>query len=182
MSPPSQGQLPNLGTGDFGPRKDHVVDIHHNGKVIVIVHKDDPVRPIVPNLLFAQGDVHTYVFVHGGQTKTRFENREIGTHEIPEPVVASLLANQFGSRLAGMSLRMCTCYGNLLRPGDSQTLVQRLAGLLPKTTFEGYHGLVRVLASPAEIRLGLSVKWDATAVPPGPIVAGPPGNWELITP
>jgi hypothetical protein len=70
----------------------------------------------------------------------------------------------------------------MLRPGDTRTLVQGLAGLLPKTSFQAYHGLVRVLANPAEVRLGLSVRWDATAVPPGPVVTGPPGIWEVVNP
>jgi len=36
----------------------------------------------------------------------------------------------------------------LAAAGGVKTLVQRLAGLLPRTRFEGYHGLVRVLANP----------------------------------
>src|SRR5262249_26843034 len=145
-------------------------------------HKDDPVRAILPGLRFDPADDRLYVFVHGGQTRTRFENREVGTHEIPDTVIARLLSNRYGALLDGVCVRMCTCYGNLLRPGDARAAVQGLAGLLPRTRFEAYHGLVRVLASPPEIRLGLSVRWDAAAVPPGPVVAGPPGNWEPVAP
>src|SRR5205823_6417065 len=95
-----------------------------------------------PHLQIAPEDSYSYVFVHGGQERTRFENLAIGTHEIPVQVVAGILMNQYGSQLDGMSVRMCTCFGNLLRPGDAETLVQGLAGLLPSTDFEAYHGLV----------------------------------------
>jgi hypothetical protein len=182
MTPHSPGQLPMLALSDFGPGLDHVIDVHDNGKVIALLHKDDPVRLILPNLQFPDDDPFTYAFIHGGQSRTRFENAEVGTHEIPVAVVARILTNQFGSQLLGMSIRMCTCYGNLLRPGDPRTLVQSLAGLLPNTAFEGYHGLVRVLAQPPEVRLGMSIQWDSTAVPPGPVITGPPGNWEPVTP
>jgi hypothetical protein len=182
MSSSSSGQLPKLGVLDFAPGKDHLVEICHQGKVIALVHKDDPVRPILPLLQFAENDLYAYLFIHGGQTRTRFENREFGTHEIPDHVVAALLSNQYGSQLDGMSIRVCACYGNMKRPGDTRTAVQGLASLLPKTSFQGYHGLVRVLANPAELRLGLSIQWDATVVPPGPVVIGPPGNWEPIIP
>jgi hypothetical protein len=179
MSSPGQGHLPQLTAADFGPGKDHVAEPHHNGKIFAIVHKDDPVRLILPNLTFAPDDPYTYIFLHGGQAQTRFENMEYGTHEIPAAVAATLLKNQYGARLNGVGVRMCTCYGNLLRPGDAKTAVQLLAALLPQTAFEGYHGLVRVLANPAEIRLGLSIKWDPQV---GPVVAGPPGNWEPVVP
>lgn len=182
MSVPGSGSLPQLTFADFGVGQDHVIDVHQQGKVIGIVHKDDPIRPILPHLSFSAGDRYTYLFVHGGQTHSRFENRDVGTHEIPAQVVANILGNKYGGQLVRMMVRLCTCYGNLLRPGDVETIAQSLAKALPRMTFEGYHGLVRVLANPAEIRLGLSVLWDATAIPPGPVVTGPPGNWEPITP
>lgn len=177
--PPPPRLLPPLGVGDFGPGLDHVIDVHQAGKVIGLLHKDDPVRPILPNLRFPAEDPYAYVFVHGGRETTRFENLDAGTHEIPDSVVAALLG---GSLTAGRGsqVRMCTCFGNLLRPGDALTLVGRLALLLPWAGFEGYHGLVRVRANPAEVRLGLSVQWDPTAIPPGPVVSGPPGDWEPV--
>jgi len=182
MSPSSSGQLPILVLADFGPGMEHVVETYHNGKVVAIVHKDDPARQVIPNLQFGPGDPHTYVFVHGGREVTRFENRVVGTHEIPEQVIAGLLTTQYGSQLDGMSVRLCSCYGNMLRPGDSRTAGQRLAGLLPRTNFEAYHGLVLLDVSPAKIRLGLTVRWDPTSVPPGPLVVGPPGSWERVSP
>jgi hypothetical protein len=115
----------------------------------------------------------------GGEEATRFENLRTGTHEIPSAVVAELLVNQYGSQLASLNLRMCTCYGNLLRSGETKTLVQLLAGLLPQTKIEAYHGLVRLYARPAEIRLGASIRWDPLF---GPIVVGPPGPWEPVLP
>lgn len=182
MSSPWSSQLPKLGIGDFAPGQAHVVDIHENGKIIAMVHRNDPLRLILPNLRIANDDPYTYAFIHGGQTHSRFENMDIGTREIPDHVISTLLVNHYGKQLDSMSIRMCTCYGNLLRPGNSRTLVQMLALLLPRTRFEGYHGLVRVIANPPEVRLGLSVQWDTSAMPPGPVVVGPPGNWEVIIP
>src|SRR5690242_4300083 len=114
MNPSGPAPPPTLGVADFGPGLDHVIDVHLNGKVVALVHQSDPLRPILPNLQFAPDDPHTYVFAHGGQTHTRFENMEVGTHEIPDAVVANLLTSVFGGQLRGMSIRMCTCYGNLL--------------------------------------------------------------------
>ena len=94
---------------------DHVVEVYQHGKIIAIVHKDDPVRNHLASLSMAPTDPHTYVFVHGGQEFSRFENMQCGTHEIPDRVVATLLVNQYGRQLDGMSIRMCTCYGNMLR-------------------------------------------------------------------
>src|SRR5947207_2055418 len=120
MSPAGGNPFPKLSAADFGPGLDHVVDVEQNGKVIAIVHKDDPVRPYLPNLTFDLGDAYTYVFVHSSDEVSRFENLETGTHEIPNDVVAQLLN--------GMKIRMCTCYGNMLRPGESHTAVGGLAG------------------------------------------------------
>src|SRR5437016_6169335 len=106
MSSPGAGSLPSLSVGDFGPGKDHVAEALHNGKVMAILHRSDPARPVLPHLQFAASDGYTYVFVHGGRDVTRFENLEIGTFEIPEDVMAKLLTNQYGSRLTGMSIRM----------------------------------------------------------------------------
>jgi hypothetical protein len=182
MAPLVPSQLPKLQVGDFAPGQDHVAESYHNGKVFAILHKDDTARQILPNLTFAAGDPHTYVFVHGGEDVTRFENMQVGTHEIPTEVVAELLKTAYGSNLNGMSLRLCTCYGNLLRPGDVKTLVQGLADLLPQTMWAGYHGLVILDINPPQIRLGRSIQWDATLVPPGPVIVGPPGTWEPVTP
>ncbi len=182
MSSPTFRSLPRLGVADFGPGQDHIVEVYHQEKVIAILHKGDPARQILPALQFPPEDHHTYLFVHGGQEVTRFENLAIGTHEIPEDVVADLLLQQYGSRLNSMCLRLCACYGNLRRPGDAWTAAQRLAVLLPRSSLEGYHGLVILDKNPAAIRLGRTVQWDATRIPPGPVVMGPPGPWERVTP
>jgi hypothetical protein len=182
MTPSASQPLPLLTVADFGPGSDHVADAYHNGKVFAILHKSDPARAILPGLSFAPDDDYVYVFVHGGGDVTRFENLKSGTHEIPAGVVARLLANQYGAALRGMAIRMCTCYGNTLRPGDAKTIVRALAGLLPQVNFEGYHGLVLLNASPPRIRLGHSVRWDAAGIPPGAVVVGPPGPWERIGP
>src|SRR5262249_40094136 len=149
--------------------------------VFAILHKDDPVRLLLPRLALAPNDPYTYVFVHGGQEVTRFENMPTGTHEIPDHVVAPLLVNHYGSRLGGRPVGMCTCYGNMLRRGDARTAVQGLAGLLPKTSFEAYHGLVYVDPSvaPPRLVLGDTLGWDPVS---GPYYAGPPGNWESVPP
>jgi hypothetical protein len=182
MSSPGPGPLPKLSIADFGPGMDHLVETYLNRKVIAIIHKDDPARQILPQLNFDPNDQHTYVFVHGGEEATRFENLRQGTHEIPEQVVAELLTNEYGTQLHGMNLRMCTCYGNLLRPGDARTLVQGLAGLLPTTHFEGYHGLVILEINPPTLKFGRSVIWDVFGPFPGPVIVGPPGTWEPIAP
>ena len=178
----AQASLPFLAVADFGPGLDHAAESYQGGKVFFILHKNDPARGILPNLTFSSGDHYTYVFVHGGEENTRFENMRTSTHEIPVAVVADLLTTEFGGRLASMDLRMCTCYGNMLRPGDSATLVQQLARLLPQTQFEAYHGLVLLDASPPAIRLGRAVRWDATSPVPGPVIIGPPGPWERVRP
>jgi len=126
-------------------------------------------------------DPYTYVFVHGGHEVTRFENMQVGTHEIPDHVVAGLLGNHYTVRLDGMQIRLCSCYGNLLRPGDAGTAAQRVARLLPRTQFEAYHVLVHVdiNATPPRIVLGDSLAWDPVT---GPYYVGPPGNWEPVYP
>jgi hypothetical protein len=180
MSPPGGNPLPKLDVADFGPGLDHVVDVQQNGKVIAIVHKNDAVRQYLVNLAFDPVDTYTYVFVHGGEEVSRFENLEVGTHEIPDSVVAQLLVQALGVRLDGLSVRMCTCYGNMLRPGDSHTAVAGLAGLLPKTSFEAYHGLVHVIGAPRgspRVVLGKQLRWDPVT---GPYQVGPPGPWENV--
>jgi hypothetical protein len=128
----------------------------------------------------AANDPHTYLFLHGGDEVTRFQNRQANaTHEIPPRVVAQLLQSHYGSQLNGMRLRVCACYGNLLRPGDQATAVQQLARELPQTSLEGYHGLVYLRANPAEVRLGAAVAWYSGV---GPVIVGPPGNWETVIP
>jgi hypothetical protein len=183
MSSPRQTSLPKLAVGDFGPGLDHVAESCQNERIVAIVHKDDPVRQFLPTIYLDPNDAYTYVFVHGGQEESRFENMQTGTHEIPAHVVAQLLTNQFGSRLDGMTLRMCTCYGNLLRPGDTHTAVQSLAALLPRTSFEGYHGLVHVdpTVPPARIVLSDQLAWDSQT---GPYYLDPPvrGQWEPVRP
>jgi hypothetical protein len=174
--------LPSLTVGDFGPGQDHVGESHQGGRVFAILHRADPARPILPLLAFSAGDLYTYVFIHGGQEVSRFEDGAVGTHEVPVPVVAELLVREFGARLDGLAVRMCTCYGNLSRPGDPGTLVQRLARLLLRTDFEAYHGLVLLDTNPPGIRLGRSVQWDPSGPYPGPVFVGPPGPWERVTP
>jgi hypothetical protein len=180
MSPAAP--LPTLSVSDFGPGKDHVAEAHQNGRVFAILHVNDPARALLPHLHLAADDPWTYVFVHGGKEVTRFENMEPPTHEIPDDVVASLLRQHYAGQLSALRIGMCSCYGNLVRPGERRTLVGRLASLLPSTVFEGYHGLVRVVTNPPAVLLGLSVQWDAFAVPPGPVIVGPPGTWEPIPP
>jgi hypothetical protein len=153
-----------------------------NRKVFAILHRDDPARAILPNLLLAPNDSWTYVFIHGGSDVARFENRKFPTHEIPDAVVAQLLVNEYRAQLHALPIRAATCYGNLMRPGEAKTLIQRLAALVPQARFEGYHGLVLLGAHPPRLRLGRSVRWDVSAVPPGPVVAGPAGPWEPIVP
>ena len=182
MRPSGAGHLPRLRVGDFGPNQDHVVETHLGNKVIAILQKIDPALQILPRLVFALDDPYTYVFVHGGAEVTRFENAAIPTHEIPTQVIAHLLAGVLGSALDGIRIRMCTCYGNLIRPGDPQTAVRGLADLLPTASFEAYHGLVILETNPPRLRLGRAVRWDATSVPPGPVIVGPPGDWETVTP
>src|SRR5262249_2614575 len=116
-----------------------------------------------------------------GEEFSRFENLRTGTHEIPEHVVAQLLVQEYGSGLNGMQIRMCTCYGNLSRPPDTTTAVGALAGLLPGTSFEGYHALVPLdlTQSPSKIVLGDRLAWDPVS---GPYQVGPPGPWEPVHP
>ena len=87
-------QLPVLRVADFGPGLDHVAETYHGGKVFAILHRGDIARAILPALSFANNDPHTYVFVHGGEEVSRFENMRAGTHEIPAAVVAQLLVNE----------------------------------------------------------------------------------------
>jgi hypothetical protein len=177
-SPPAL--LPQLRVADFGRGKDHVAEPYQNGRIFAILHVSDVARQVLPNLYLDPSDDHLYLFIHGGQEATRFENLVVGTHEIPEFVVARLLANQYGNQLNGMPIRVCACYGNLLRPGDSRTAVGALAGLLPLAVWEGYHGLVYVdPTTPPQLRLGAAVAWDPVT---GPYVIGPPGLWESVTP
>ncbi len=181
MSSPSSGQLPKLGVADFGPGRDHVAVAYQNGRIFAFLHKNDPAHQHLPNVPLDPNDPHTYVFVHGGEEFARFENLRTGTHEIPDHVVASLLVQEYGSSLDGMQIRMCTCYGNMLRPGDVRSVVRRLAGLLPKTAFEGYHGLVHLdlAQTPPGIVLGDRLSWDPVC---GPCQVGPPGPWEPVQP
>ena len=89
--------LPKLGVGDFGPTELHVAEAVLAGKVFAILHRDDPARGILPGLLFPADDVLTYVFVHGGEEVTRFQNlRVAASHEIPASVIAELLRIYYG--------------------------------------------------------------------------------------
>jgi hypothetical protein len=134
----------------------------------------------MPQLIFAQEDSHVYLFIHGGEEVTRFQNLPANaTHEIPATVVVELLRAHYRSRLDGMQIRVCVCYGNLLRPGDTAAAVALLARELRQTQFEGYHGLVRVRSQPAVILLGATIQWDPLF---GPVVVGPPGDWERVYP
>jgi hypothetical protein len=178
----SPNPLPRLDVADFGPGLDHVAEVYHQGKVFAILHKDDPIRGLLPGLSVAAADPFTYVVIHGGQEVSRFENLQVGTHEIPASVVAALLRREYGQRLSGMEFRLCTCYGNMLRPGDTRTAAGLLAALLPQARFEAYHGLVFVDANPVQIRRGHALLWDPTGPCPGPVVVGPPGPWEPVIP
>jgi hypothetical protein len=173
--------LPTLSVSDFGPGMDHVAEAHQNGRVFAILHVADPALALLPSLGLAPDDPWTYAFIHGGREVSRFENRDPGTHEVPDHVVAALLAGHYGGQLGGMQVRLCTCYGNMRRPGDARTVAQALAGLLPRTRFEAYHGLVYIdpNVTPPRVILGDSLAWDAMT---GPYVTGPPGNWEPVVP
>ena len=175
------GQLPLLGVADFGPGCDHVAEAYQNGRVFAAVHRDDPVRRYLPLLDLDPNDPWVYVFIHGGQEFTRFENLRFGTHEIPAAVVATLMRAHYGSALDGLRVRMCTCYGNMRRPGDLATAVGELAVLLPLTAFEAYHGLVKIdlTQTPLALALGDSLAWDPSS---GPYQVGPPGTWEPVPP
>ena len=179
MSPPGSGHLPALGFADFGSGQDHAAVAYQNGRIFAILHNNDPAHQYLPSLNLDPNDPYTYVFVHGGQEFSRFENLQVGTHEIPDHVIAQLLIQEYGSQLDGGQVRMCTCYGNMLRPGDVRTAVGRLAVLLPKTSFEAYHGLVHIdlAQSPPRIVFGDRLGWDPTS---GPYLIGPPGPWELV--
>jgi hypothetical protein len=181
MSSPGAGQLPKLGVADFGPGQDHVAVAYHGGRIFAILHKTDVAHQHLPNVRLSPSDPWTYVFVHGGDEFSRFENLRAGTHEIPDNVVAELLLREYGGVFDGMQVRMCTCYGNMLRPGDARTAVGGLAGLLPKTSFEAYHGLVHLdlTRSPPTIVLGDRLAWDPVT---GPHRVGPPGPWEPVRP
>jgi hypothetical protein len=181
MSSPGPLSLPALGASDFGPGKDHVSESYQGGRVFAIVHKDDPVRQYLASLLLDAHDPYAYVFVHGGQEVARFQNTQIGSHEIPFQLVAQLLVSYYGNLLNGMLVRMCTCYGNMLRPGDTQTTVQGLARVLTTTQFEAYHGLVHVDPNvyPPRLVLGDALGWDPIS---GPHYVGPPGTWEPVVP
>ena len=181
MSSPRSGTLTQLRLPDFAPGQDHVAVAYQKGRIFAILHKNDPAHQHLPNVQMPPGEPHTYVFVHGGEEVSRFENLRTGTHEIPDHVVAQLLLQQYGSSLDGMLIRMCTCYGNMLRPGDARTAVGRLAALLPRTSFEAYHGLVHIdlTQSPPAIALGDQLAWDPVS---GPYQIGPPGPWEPVHP
>ncbi len=151
MNGSSPAPLPQLRVVDFGSGKDHVAEPYQNERIFAILHVSDVARQVLPNLHLDPSDDHLYLFIHGGQEATRFENLVVGTHEIPEFVVLRLLANQYGNQLSGMTIRVCACYGNLLRPGDSRTAVGALAGLLPQVVWEGYHGSTYVETTPTPV-------------------------------
>ena len=180
MSSPGQGALPILGVSDFGPGALHVAQAFVQDKVFAILRADDPALPVLPNLTFDEDDPFLYVFVHGSDEATRFQNWvDMPSHEIPATVAAEVILNHFGTRLNGAKIRLCACYGNLLRPGDPATIAQTLARLLPQVSFEAYHGVVCLSMTPATIFLGKTVVWDPLV---GPLTVGPPGSWEPILP
>lgn len=180
MNGPGPQQLPRLSVGDFAPGLDHVAEAYQRGKVFAILRRDDPARVLVPSLVFPVDDIYTYLFIHGGDEITRFQNLPANpTHEVPTRVVAALMRQYYGARLSGMFVRVCACYGTLVRPGDTASAVQQLARELPQTAFEGYHALVHLRARPVEVRLGDSIQWDPVV---GPVIVGPPGGWEPVAP
>src|SRR4051794_26260637 len=100
MNGPPQ-PLPQLTVNDFGPTQDHVAEAFLAGKVFAILHRADPARAVLPHLRFAVGDPYLYLFVHGGDEVTRFQNwRDKASHEIPALVIACLLENEYGPSLA----------------------------------------------------------------------------------
>ncbi len=181
MSSPTSSRLPALAVSDFGPGLDHVAVTYQHARIFAILHRNDPAHQHLPHVHLEPSDPYTYVFVHGGVEVTRFENLRTGTHEIPEHVVAELLIRAYGSNLGRMQVRMCTCYGNMLRPGEATTAVGKLAALLPSTVFEAYHGLVHIDMAqlPPQIVLGDRLAWDPIS---GPYQVGPPGPWEQVQP
>ncbi len=181
MSSPNPRRLPTLVVNDFGPGQDHVAVPYQCGRIFAILHRNDPAHQHLPNVHLDPSDPYTFVFVHGGVEVTRFENLRTGTHEIPEHVVAELLIRAYGGNLDRMQIRMCSCYGNMLRPGDTRTAVGKLAALIPRTYFEAYHGLVHIdlTLSPPKIVLGDRLAWDPIS---GPYQIGPPGPWEQVQP
>jgi len=82
---------------DFAPGRDYVAVAFQNGRVFAILHASDPALPYLPVVAVDPGDAAVYVFVHGGQEVSRFENLAVGTHEIPDHLVARLLAREYGA-------------------------------------------------------------------------------------
>ncbi len=180
MSAGANSPIPRLGELDFDPGLDHVAEAYQGEKIFAILHRSDPTRSLLQRLVFPVQDDYIYLFIHGSEEVARFQNLPASaTHEIPALVVAQLLRKQYGAKLIGARFRVCSCYGTLLRPGEAHSPVQSLAAELPNTELAGYHGLVHLRANPAEIRLGCAVAWDPQI---GPVIVGPPGDWELVTP
>jgi hypothetical protein len=181
MSSPGTGPLPTLSVADFGPGQDHVAVAYQGGRLFAILHHQNAAHQYLLQVSLDPSDSCVYVFVHGGAECSRFENLKYGTHEIPAQVVAHLLVQEYGGRLMGMRIRMCTCYGNMLRPGEVRSAVGVLAGLLPQTTWEAYHGLVHIDLTqfPPRVTLGDQLAWDPVS---GPYQVGPPGAWEPVSP
>jgi hypothetical protein len=83
MSGSLPNPLPQLRVADFGTGKDHVAEPYQNERIFAILHVSDLARQLLPNLYLDSSDDYTYLFIHGGQEATRFENLMTGTHEIP---------------------------------------------------------------------------------------------------
>ena len=171
--------LPLLSIDDFDPGAEHVAEEYLSGKVFAIVATDDPIRKVLPTLSLDPLEDHLYLFIHGGEEAGRFENRVIGTHEIPVDLVIELMNRHYGIALNQQAIRLCTCYANLLRPGETQTLATRLLRHLPSAILEAYHGLVIAGGPSSTIRLGMSVTWDHLLG--FPVTVGVPGEWELVS-
>jgi hypothetical protein len=180
MSSPRQGQLPALTLADFGPGQEHRAKSFNQGKVFAILHKNDAARSVLPGLI--PQDDYVYLFLHGGEDVSRFQNLMLNaTHEIPADVVAQLLSKEYGSLVNSLKMRVCACYGNILRPGDQFTAAQRLAQHLPSTIFEAYHGVVNLYRNPPSVGLGPALRWDPLH---GAQLIWPPtpGPWEPVNP
>jgi hypothetical protein len=173
--------LPKLTLADFGPTLDHVAEAYQGGKIFAMLHKDDPARAILPRLVFDASDSYTYVFIHGASDLARFENREFNsTFEIPVDVAVRLFENEFASAAQNMPIRLCSCYGNLRRDFETETLAERFVRELGSVMIQAYHGLIVLRSNPPLMLLGAAVEWDLSLK--HPVVTGTPGSWETVVP
>ena len=173
--------LPKLTIADFGPNRDHVAESYHGGKVFAMLHRSDLVRRYLPNVVFDAADDYLYVFVHGAQSEALFDNDEQWVpREIPVDLVTDFLQAIYGSSLSGLRIRLASCYGNLVRPGEPESLAMRFAKAISATSIEAYAGLVTIVGQPRRIELGSSVMWDASLQIA--VSTGLTGSRDLVVP